>query len=86
MISAFIRLIDYCIVNNIIPEDSKEELTKAKEQLIDVLFDFWSKFKINAQSINQTVQQNEYSLVPQIIYSCLSPGLLINNIKEKEEQ
>lgn len=86
VISAFIRLIDYCIVNNIIPEDSKEELTKAKEQLIDVLFDFWSKFKINAQSINQTVQQNEYSLVPQIIYSCLSPGLLINNIKEKEEQ
>ena len=73
VISAFIRLIDYCIINKISADDIQEQLIKSKEQLIDILFDFWNKFKINAQSINQTVQKNEYSLVPQIIYSCLSP-------------
>lgn len=73
VISAFIHLIDYCTKKSCFFEDDCSNLLMAKEQLTNVLFDFWTRFKIFAKRINEIVKENEYSLVPQIIYSCLFP-------------
>lgn len=73
VISAFIRLIDYCIANSIIDKEYYGQLKVAKEELTRLLLNFWDNFNPNARTIHKIVQKNEYSLVPQIIYSCLFP-------------
>lgn len=73
VISAFIQLINYCTKRSDFFEEDKSNLFMAKEQLTNVLFDFWTRFKIFAKKINEIVKENEYSLVPQIIYACLFP-------------
>lgn len=71
VISALIKLIYTYLEYNKVADNIKLQLIDAKDLLSDLLIKFWGEIKDKIVVINDFVKKNEYSLVPQIIYSCL---------------
>lgn len=71
VLSVLIKLMVYYQKSEKMKTINMDEIQKAENLLLDLIYRFWKRFKTEIYLIEENAQKYEYSLVPQMIHSLI---------------